>query len=370
LNVLSVHRAKGLEWDTVYIVDCSEGSFPLRKQSSGLELPNELKAGSTAADEHLAEERRLMYVAVTRARRELIVSHADKHGSNTVRKPSRFLSEMFGDNESPLAPEKEGEAKLERFAPLVDSRALELLPPAMLDSAGQLTLNVSQISCWLDCPEDFRYKYVLNMPLPPAPQLAYGTLIHSMIERLHRGRSEGTVPDVAELEQYVMDGLPRIGYASKRSRERAHVQAKQTIRRLYERFTHDQLPLESETPFRLALPDIGLTITGRIDAVYKAGDGVEIRDYKTGTSVDTPEKAKSRATGSHQLTLYALAWRELHGTMPALLSLDFVETGLVGSVKKQAKSLDTLMSKLADMATDIKAGHYPPGARHDTCAHP
>jgi DNA helicase-2/ATP-dependent DNA helicase PcrA len=370
LNVLSVHRAKGLEWDTVYIVDCSEGSFPLKKRSSGLELPAELRSNSSAADEHLSEERRLMYVAVTRARKELLLSHADKHGGGATRKPSRFLNEMFGENTPPSTVESVQETQLEQFAPLKADALIAALPPAMLDDNGHLTLNVSQIATWLDCPEDFHYKYVLNMPLPPAPQLAYGTLIHSAIERINRGRLEGHVPSFEELRNFVVGGLPQTGYASKRSRERAHAQAEHTIKQVYERFVAEALPSALETPFRVSLADIGLTITGRIDAVYPLGDAVEIRDYKTGTSVTTAEKAKSRATGSQQLTLYALAWRQLHDEMPALLSLDFVETGLIGSVKKQAKSLATLEQKLAEMVASIRSGQYPAASRHDNCAHP
>ncbi len=370
LNVLSVHRAKGLEWDTVYIVDCSEGSFPLKRRSGGLEIPLELRSSTTLADEHLLEERRLMYVAVTRARHELILTHADSHGGSAVRKPSRFLTEMAAfDGESSM-PIVENTTPLERFAPLIGGSPEHQLPAGMIDSSGRLVLSVSQIATWLECPEDFRYKYILNMPLPPAPQLMYGTLVHSVIERIHKGRLADQLPGLEELRQYVREGLPRSGYASKRSQERAHLQAEQTIEHIYERFSGGPLPTALETPFRVTLADIGVVITGRIDAVYPHETGIEIRDYKTGTSVTTAEKAKSRATASPQLTLYALAWREMHNEMPALLTLDFVETGLLGSVRKQPKSLDTMEHKLADMVSALRKGHYPAAASHDRCVHP
>ncbi|HWT55950.1 MAG TPA: ATP-dependent DNA helicase [Candidatus Microsaccharimonas sp.] len=367
VNVISVHRSKGLEWDTVYIVDCSEGSFPMRSFGGGLEVPAALQANSNAADDQLAEERRLMYVAATRARQELILTHADRHDSNAVRKPSRFIAELLGHDTTPLTTSNE-QTSLELFAAKSESTTIPL-PSEMLRD-GKLRLSVSQIDCWLRCPQDFYYKYVLQMPLPPSPTLQYGTAIHSVIETIHRAREQGQTPDMQELLEHVQSKLPRDGYASARSRERAHEQAIKTVETVYKRFMADVLPIETEKPFAVAVPAQQLTIIGRIDAVYQLDGGVEIRDFKTGTSVTTPEKAKSRATSSNQLTLYALAWQLLHDEMPKLLTLDFVETGELGSVRKQPKSLDTLTGKLLNMAEQLHAGTYPSGHDHTYCDHP
>jgi hypothetical protein len=133
---------------------------------------------------------------------------------------------------------------------------------------------------------------------------------------------------------------------------------------------HDPLPMEVEQAFNVRVPDMPLRMVGRIDAVYQLEKGVEIRDFKTSTSVTTAEKAKSRATSSPQLTLYALAWRIMHDEMPALLSLDFVETGQIGPVRKQAKSLDTMQAKLQTMVAQLQAGEYPLGKDHSYCKHP
>lgn len=368
VNVLSVHRAKGLEWDTVYIVDCTEGSFPLQRRGGGLSVPDELKSVKSQADEHLAEERRLMYVAVTRARRELILSYSDRHGSGSPRRPSRFLEELVPQLPNDIEAEA-SQTSLELFAPRLNEAAAVALPPTM-QVDGKLVLSVSQIVCWLDCPQNFYYQYVLGMPLPEDPSRDYGTAIHSAIETIQQGRRAGSPPTLEAVLQQVQAALPKTGYVSAGSRERAHAQALVTVRRLYKRFMHEPLPLEVEQSFGVAVPDLPLRIVGRIDAVYQLDKGVEIRDFKTSTSVTTPEKAKSRATASQQLTLYALAWRLMHDELPALLTLDYVETGQIGSVRKQPKSLDTLHAKLERMITELQAGKYPPGKDHTYCKHP
>lgn len=369
VNVLSIHRAKGLEWETVFILDCTEGSFPLRTRSHSLEMPAALAASQNQADDHLAEERRLMYVALTRARREVILSYSDRHGSGSLRRPSRFIAEIFEDLPNEQAAETPSETNLELFSPKTP-RAQAVSLPETIYKKGEFTLSVSQIECWLRCPEDFYYKYVLNMPLPPAPQLGYGTLIHRVIEMILKGRKSGEAPTLEELTRLVLDDLPKCGYASKGSKDRLRAQAEKTVKVLFDRLAKEDLPEELELDFSLRLEDIPLTIHGRIDAVYPRAGGVEIRDFKTGTSVRTAEQAKSRASGSDQLTLYALAWKTLRGEMPALLSLDFVETGVMGSVKRQAKSLTTLKAKLKTMVEQLEAGQFPPGRDHRRCLHP
>jgi DNA helicase-2/ATP-dependent DNA helicase PcrA len=80
----SVHQAKGLEWSRVVVMGLSEGRFPSYR--------------SAATDEGLEEERRLFYVAVTRAKNELALVYPmlarDRYGVDVILEPSRFLSEL------------------------------------------------------------------------------------------------------------------------------------------------------------------------------------------------------------------------------------------------------------------------------------
>jgi DNA helicase-2/ATP-dependent DNA helicase PcrA len=368
VNVLIIHRAKGLEWETVYVIDCTEGSFPMRNFGGGLTVPNALLANQTEADDKLAEERRLMYVAITRAKSELILSFSDRHGSGAPRKPSRFLSEALGQASDTKIVDETPQTSLELFAPPAPVGTVAL-PEHMVDK-DRLVLSVSQIVTWLRCPQDFYYRYILAMPLPPAPRLGYGTLVHGIIERIHDGRQAGNPPELQELIDHVVTNLPTAGYETKRTRERAHAQAVQTVRLVYERFMHDELPLETEWPFTLRLPDIALDIRGKIDVVYAIDGGVEIRDFKTGTTVATDEQAKSRTQSSQQLTLYALAWLHLRGELPKQLGLDFVETGKYQPIRRQQKSLDSLVSKLGILVEQLRAGEYPAASDHRYCMHP
>lgn len=370
VNVMTVHSAKGLEWDTVFIVDCLERSFPLASGSHGsLAVPTELHKVASSADEHMAEERRLMYVALTRARQELNLSYSSRHGNGAHRTPSRFMAEMFGDRNKTKVTEQAEQADLELFAPKQPDKTVAPLPSRIL-KGETLVLTASQIECWLNCPQDFYYKHILAMPEPESPLAAYGTAIHNVIRVIFDSRRSGHKPSLTILKKMVEETLPQAGYASAGHRQRHRAQALKSLETIYQRFMDEELPTEDEANFTVAVPNLPMQITGRIDAIYERPEGVEIRDFKTSTSVSTPEKAKQRATSSGQLTVYALAWQLNHGELPKLLALDFIETGQLGTVRKTKASLDTLKDRLTTMNEQLRAGYYPPGRNHIYCSHP
>lgn len=371
VNVLTIHKAKGLEWPIVYIADCSEGSFPLRESFRGLTLPDDLAANkSSEADSHMAEERRLMYVAMTRARDELILTHAEHHSADTLRKPSRFLTEAFEPHDfTPHAPLSSGSLNAIGFHGLENTKDISV--PATILDGHDVRLSISQIETYLECPLDFYYRYVLRVPEEPSPMMQYGLIMHGLIETMNRDLMNGGLQNILELEEQLSAQWPKAGYLSARHRDRAFRQARTTLASLHKRLSEDRrIPLSVEEPFAISLKDAQLRIRGRFDAIFPLGDGVEIVDYKTTTSVDSAEKAKSRASSSQQLTLYAMAWQLLHDELPVLVTLEFIDTGLTGSIKKTQRGIDGAYQRLQKVGDGIRKGDFPPSGNHLYCIHP
>lgn len=371
--VMTVHKSKGLEWETVYIADCTQGSFPIRKRSSSLTVPEELTKTS-AADDHYNEERRLMYVAATRARGELILSYSDKHSTPTKRKPSQFLAEMFGDTEESATIEGDQQTSFDFFGSSAKSGSEDpLLPvPSSMLSGNNLVLTTSQMETYMNCGLDFYYRYIINVPEGSSSAAGVGSLIHDFIQELNEAKmADEPLPKLAGYLEQLKTEWPKEGYPSAKQRQRALDLGLSSFEETYARLADLPAPIATEQPFRVHLPESRLILAGRIDAVMPhSDDGVEVVDYKTSAGVTTPEKAKSRASASHQLSMYALAWNATHSEIPTLVSLDFVQTGQIGSIKKQAKTIQNLEKKLAQNAEDILSGNFKPGYRHDYCKHP
>ncbi|HET7678223.1 MAG TPA: ATP-dependent helicase, partial [Candidatus Limnocylindrales bacterium] len=114
--VLTVHRAKGLEFPVVFVAGLVDGRFPMRGRPDPLALPAALRRDRTSLGEAAhAEERRLCYVALTRARDELILTWAADSGSGRPRRPSPFIAEALDlPAATPAMPDRE--ARLQRLA--------------------------------------------------------------------------------------------------------------------------------------------------------------------------------------------------------------------------------------------------------------
>jgi DNA helicase-2/ATP-dependent DNA helicase PcrA len=368
VNILTIHKSKGLEWQYVFIPDCTEGSFPMRAQPHGLVLPEQLSAlSSSSADEHYKEERRLMYVAATRAKERLYFSFSKRHFTATPRKASRFLSELF--DSLPEAEEVTDDIDSLQLQIANPTKQTVNLPSNMLVN-GRLILSVSQITTYLNCPLDFYYRFVLGVPEPESHNASYGTAIHGVIQAYNQAKLDDKPITLKDLEKILNENWHSEGYLSKAHANSAFRQAQQTLKNFYDIHETDIIPSRVEWPFSCIINGTNLTIKGRLDAVFETLNFTEIRDYKTSSSVTTPEKAKSRATSSLQLTLYALVWQQLNNELPDKLVLEFVDTQQVGEVKKTQKSIDTMYEKLQKMVTEIKNANFTAGKDHSYCLHP
>ncbi len=364
--VTTVHKAKGLEWDTVYLPQLTMQKFPMYKQGGGIELPDALRTASLSdADEHYSEERRVMYVAVTRARQNLLLSYSD--GS---RKPSMFLNEMFGEETVANLPHTLSDGNHTQLQAPIDTTTKKQIPTRFYDGTT-VTLDVTHAQTLLNCPRNFYYKYVIETPREPSPASDIGTQMHGFIEEINKARmANETVRPLQDMLEELEHGWNKAGYHSKAQQQRRLATAKESLTSFYSQALESPAPTRVEESFRVQIADT-VVLYGRIDAIFKDDDGVEIRDYKTGFAAKTPEAAQKNVSDSKQLELYALAWLTQHGEMPAKLSLHYVDTNLIGSTtRKQQKTLDNRRTKLIAAIEDLKNNHFPLGSSHRHCVHP
>ena len=398
--VLTVHKAKGLEFPTVFLVGLVAGRFPTATRRDPLPLPVELLDETLPeGDFELQEERRLFYVGMTRARDELILTHAADYGGARARRISPFVLEALDLPVSAAAPGSGisvgAPSPLEKLAAFqaVEPPA-EAARPAPGPRTEPLSLSYGAIDAYLTCPAKYRYGHVLRIPIAPHHALVYGSALHAAVQEFHRRHARGEV-----MSEEVLGAAFEAAWTNEGFLTREHEEARLSAgRAALSRFRADQLrpdaviPAYVEREFIFSLG--GDRIRGRWDrvdvepvaegAAHRSGDAghslapsrpdllpdviadtlpllprerVTITDYKS-SDVRDPVTARQRARDSLQLSIYALAYQAQTGRLPDAVQLWFLESGLVGRAEIDDRRLARARARISRAAEGIRARDF------------
>ena len=398
--LLTVHQAKGLEFPVVFVANMVETRFPARGRPPRLALAAELGGSDeivprdprapetpTALDEEaLREERRLAYVALTRAREQLYLTASERAtGGVRPRKVSRFISEALDLartqlEETPVTGERSSAvAALEVAEP-----AAAVLPARAPGATEQtpLTLSYTAIEAYLACPLRYHYQQRLRIPLPPHHAAIYGSALHAAVAEFHRGQMAGAVPESEALVEALNRSWQSAGFISRTHEEARYAAALKVL----ERFSDEErasgtVPAYVEKDFSFEIG--GHKIRGRWDRVDVtplasgertreipviemsdetlrptlplSDEWVVISDYKSGGK-DDEEGNATRARDALQLQIYALAWRAATGRLPDEVSLRFLDSGKTATVPVDPKRIAKARDRIVEAAEGIQSG--------------
>lgn len=312
VKVMTVHAAKGLEYSYVFVIGLVDKRFPTIERREPIEIPEPLiKDILPVGDIHLEEERRLFYVAMTRAKEGLFLTRALDYGGKRRKKPSRFLVEL-------------GLAEEEKKAESTGKVKFSALPSISVPGAGRKGatwlpvpkyFSFSQISAFRSCPLEYKYRYILRLPEPGTARLSFGVTIHAVLERFLKYYKQNighqdlfgevkTEPELPTFEQMLkLYGELWIGdwYDSKKQMEDYRKLGRKILENFYE-YTKGHMPRPKyiEQSFRMKLDDSWLN--GKIDRADETPAGLLIIDYKTGEP-----KTKLSPVDKEQLLLYQWA---------------------------------------------------------------
>jgi DNA helicase-2/ATP-dependent DNA helicase PcrA len=266
VDLTTVHRAKGLEWPAVFVPSVTANRFPTTRTGEAKSWLVPRGAFNAARYEGSdGDERRLFYVALTRARDWLSVS---RHGRvNTRGVPaSRYYREL---------------ARLEVKPEDIVLPDIEI---GDRDAGDPISITYSELAAFIDCGLAFRLRNLLGFQPRLAPELGYGKAVHHVMRAVAEAtKATGRVPTPRQVDE-LLDASFFLPSASKP----AHRLLKDAARRLVNTYTQKyeadlHRVWETERPFELHLD--GITVTGRADVILDREGGVPaalaIVDYKT-----------------------------------------------------------------------------------------
>ena len=281
--ITTVHQAKGLEWPIVIIPMLSNRRFPVRSRSHNTSFPDEIagRYGTT-----LEDERRLFYVAVTRARERLFLLDPVQHRDDAR---SIFLREL----EDTQVINATGVSEIDPTVWQLKKEELERTDPAPLRMA------LSDLLIYVECPYQYGLRRVVAIQPSIGEELGYGRGLHELIRRRFE-TIEGWAPEILgqQVNQHV--NLP---YMSEEGEARSRQAIENRIKKL------DELgvfagQVESELPIEVIMNE-GI-IHGIIDSIQINTDGsVAVRDWKS----NIHDNFVSRYERQLQFYTYALRLR-------------------------------------------------------------
>ena len=388
VQVLTIHKAKGLEFPVVYLVQLASDRFPTQYRSRGPVLPTSEDAGAEASprresESHREEERRLCYVALTRAREELILTFARDYGGlgKRQRKPSIFLMEAF-DLGKPIPARKRRETlemleshRVREGADAARASGEPAVGHGDESDAGSrpprrepLQLSFRRLEDYETCPLKYRYLHELSVDsiLTRDHRVNFGNAVHQAVAFALRGRREGSTPELDQVLAVFRGSWRSEGYRNEEHERRRFEQGAAALEGFYDReVLSGPEPADVERHFRVKWDDV--VLTGSIDRLDEGPSGITLSDYKT-TEVEDPEKADQEARDSLQLLVYALAYREATGRAPSRLELRYVLTGETGSVPVDPARLEKTKERIRAIADAIRSRVFDARPSERTCS--
>ncbi len=364
VHVLTVHKAKGLEFPVVFLVSLVSQKFPWPRRRDALELPEELiKETLPSGDFHLQEERRLFYVGMTRAKKELYLTSAADYGGARQRKVSQFVLEALDLPKDAVRPFKSKPIEeIHRQAPPPETAADALAP---LAPDQPLIISHRQVDDYETCPLKYRYIHVLRVPIMRHHSVAYGSTLHKVVEHYLQRRVAGLFTPLEDLLAVFEREWRNEGFLSWEHEEARKAAGRAAITRFWhEEEASGTKPTYVEREFGFTLGPS--KVRGRWDRVDESDGGAVIIDYKS-SDIREQKKADRAAEESLQLKIYALAWKAMFGRLPEQVELRFLESGLVGTHASTEEDLVEAEAAIHAAAAGIRAREFTATPSYQVC---
>ncbi len=292
VNLLTAHGSKGLEYEYVFVAGCNAANWEKkRKPGGGYKMPDTMfSSANEKAGTDQEELRRLFYVALTRAEKNLYLSYTKFNAAGKEQEPSMFIAEI--QEQQPLVAEPVTLTAEEMFsfrllqyqaqAPEIGHGEEDFISQAL----DKFAMNVTALNNYLHCPLEFYYKNLIRIPSGKSEALEFGSAVHHALERLfkkmgdHENKQFAPVTDmIADFKWYMnrhRENFTREAFA------RRIEYGEEVLTNYYNTYIHQfNKVVTIERNIRNVVVG-GVPLKGKLDKLEFDRKAVNVVDYKTG----------------------------------------------------------------------------------------
>lgn len=347
VHLLSAHKAKGLEWQHVFIMRLNDKHWGNPKKRSGLSLPEGLvKYDFVFLNDRNEDERRLFYVALTRAMKTATLTRSSYSSTGKEMVPSIFLAELPQQDisvqnyaETPEMQEKRLLATMVTQSTTIIDEDAKAYIRSLLSS---YVMSATHLNNYLECPRKFYWRNILQIPSVKTRSLMLGSAVHDSLRDVFELLKTGSsLPDNRELETLFEKYLRHEAMSEKDFTEIYSKGIKAFtgyINHYKDDFFTDVLTEYNFKKHRVQVNSV--CITGKLDKIEIIDAQkkiVNVVDYKTGNSDTAWEKTKKDGNYFRQLVFYKLLCDNApqFGYTMQSGEIDFIEISKKGYIKKK-----------------------------------
>jgi DNA helicase-2/ATP-dependent DNA helicase PcrA len=339
IHVMTIHQAKGLEFEAVFVPGLVEGRLPQSGRSPRFELPPAvLEPLVRGREDVVAEERRLLYVAMTRARRHLYLTRASHYEGGRRWRDSRFLEEVRAAGKRTVC---------DRTFETVHSKPLPTsLSP---DAEREVVLSYSAIAAYRDCPRQYWYRQEQRLPVVQSAEAVHGVILHEVLRQAGEARKRGEQVSARMLESFHEEAWEGQKFPDPRRAATFQRLGAAQLEAYRKKGGFDAPPELLEHAFSAAVD--GWTLRGIIDRIDRTATGWRIVDYKSGRPL-------TRRRRDMQVALYALGATTALHLDPVELEVVYLASGESVKVDKVSALVAEATTQAAEVAEGVKAGRF------------
>lgn len=370
VQLMTAHTAKGLEFRNVFIIRANSGSFPLNHREPLFEFPAGLRDVRVSGDAdpkqlHNEEERRLFYVAMTRAQDNLTIC---ARPTSKGEPPGVFVRELMSDRsiKDVLVTRQARPYRLTLAAGAAAVAASSAASWMQLEPRPELlqeALSASAIETYNTCPLKFKIQRDWRLPEEPVATMQFGSVMHSVLRNHYEAQRTGRPQSDDEVIAVFCTLLEQAKIADRDQRELYEMQGIRELREFLalRRAEPAVDVLATEKSFQIELG--GAKVVGRMDRIDRlAGGRVAIIDYKSGRPKD-----QEAADESLQLSIYAIAAERGLKLAPERLVLYNLETNQAVETRRTEAELLKAEQRVREVAGRIAAGDFAPDPKVHVC---